>query len=367
MAANGDQQPLPAVAFVVDPRLSAGRGELFSAGSEADEDRLDDGLPSMHWYPEGQQTQAASTSTAIDESNKGFKLLQKMGWSKGKGLGKQETGVVEPVAAGVDAGVRLGLGKQQEDDKFTAAEGIARKKLEVELQADEDPERTKRREAQAQRDEQIKQDVTEILKTFYCQVCNKQYTTAMELEEHLSSYDHHHKKRLAEARTAEMERTRDERARKEQRRQQREQQRLEEQIRRARAAASQQHAPVQAVQPPLPPLPSVSGDAEGGWASNAASAARPPPPPPQAQTAEPAAAAATQHCASISDAGLSIGLKRPISGRGGAAGGFSGLKRPAHAVQGPARQGMVKAAAVQGASKSVNAAFAESSSEDEGS
>jgi hypothetical protein len=25
-------------------------------------------------------------------------------------------------------------------------------------------------------------------------VCNKQYTTAMELEEHLSSYDHHHKK-----------------------------------------------------------------------------------------------------------------------------------------------------------------------------
>lgn len=26
------------------------------------------------------------------------------------------------------------------------------------------------------------------------QVCNKQYQTAMELEEHLSSYDHHHKK-----------------------------------------------------------------------------------------------------------------------------------------------------------------------------
>lgn len=29
---------------------------------------------------------------------------------------------------------------------------------------------------------------------FTKQVCNKQYTTAMELEEHLSSYDHHHKK-----------------------------------------------------------------------------------------------------------------------------------------------------------------------------
>jgi hypothetical protein len=55
-------------------------------------------------------------------------------------------GLVEPVKAGVEAGVRLGLGKQQEDDKFTAAENIERKKLEVEIQADEDPERRKRRE-----------------------------------------------------------------------------------------------------------------------------------------------------------------------------------------------------------------------------
>jgi hypothetical protein len=26
------------------------------------------------------------------------------------------------------------------------------------------------------------------------QLCNKQYNTAMEIENHLSSYDHHHKK-----------------------------------------------------------------------------------------------------------------------------------------------------------------------------
>jgi hypothetical protein len=30
--------------------------------------------------------------------------------------------------------------------------------------------------------------------TVIVQVCSKQYQTAMELEEHLSSYDHHHKK-----------------------------------------------------------------------------------------------------------------------------------------------------------------------------
>lgn len=56
------------------------------------------------------------------------------------------TGMTEPVAAGVDAGVRLGLGKQAQDDIYTAAENINRKKLEVEIQAEEAPERRERRE-----------------------------------------------------------------------------------------------------------------------------------------------------------------------------------------------------------------------------
>lgn len=47
------------------------------------------------------------------------------------------------------------------------------------------------------------------------QVCDKQYDKAMQLEEHLSSYDHHHRKRLVEMRAMQAERTRDERARKE--------------------------------------------------------------------------------------------------------------------------------------------------------
>lgn len=58
-------------------------------------------------------------------------------------------GMVEPVAAGVDAGVRLGLGKQAQDDHYTAAENITRKKLEVEVQADETSERKERREVRA--------------------------------------------------------------------------------------------------------------------------------------------------------------------------------------------------------------------------
>jgi hypothetical protein len=51
----------------------------------------------------------------------------------------------------------------------------------------------------------------------------------MELEEHLSSYDHHHKKRLKEAKALMSERTRDERARKEARRREKEAEKLAQQ------------------------------------------------------------------------------------------------------------------------------------------
>ena len=61
------------------------------------------------------------------------------------------------------------------------------------------------------------------------QTCCKQYTTAMELQAHLSSYDHHHRKRLAEMRVVEAERTRGVREKKERRNAEREAARLEDQ------------------------------------------------------------------------------------------------------------------------------------------
>ena len=46
----------------------------------------------------------------------------------------------------MEVGLRLGLGKAEEDRHYTAAENIVRKRLEVEVQADENIERTQRRE-----------------------------------------------------------------------------------------------------------------------------------------------------------------------------------------------------------------------------
>lgn len=46
-------------------------------------------------------------------------------------------GIVEPIKSGIrDA--RLGLGKQEEDDYFTAEENIQRRKLEIEVEETEE-------------------------------------------------------------------------------------------------------------------------------------------------------------------------------------------------------------------------------------
>lgn len=53
--------------------------------------QLEDGVP-VHFYPEGEAAVAASSQQPLDASNKGFQLLQRLGW-KGAGLGKHENGV----------------------------------------------------------------------------------------------------------------------------------------------------------------------------------------------------------------------------------------------------------------------------------
>jgi hypothetical protein len=76
-------------------------------------DRLDEGEAEdphggLGWYPGGDDTAVASASTALDESNKGFQLLAKMGWSRGRGLGRNEDGALGWGGAGQRDGRRGG-------------------------------------------------------------------------------------------------------------------------------------------------------------------------------------------------------------------------------------------------------------------
>ncbi|KAE9446718.1 hypothetical protein C3L33_21380, partial [Rhododendron williamsianum] len=93
----------------------------------------------------------ASLDTKLTSSNVGFRLLQKMGW-KGKGLGKDEQGITEPIKSGM-RDPKLGIGKQEEDDYFTAEENIQRRKLDIELEETE--EIAKKREVIAEREQKI--------------------------------------------------------------------------------------------------------------------------------------------------------------------------------------------------------------------
>ncbi|XP_054793203.1 uncharacterized protein LOC129321181 isoform X3 [Prosopis cineraria] len=160
----------------------------------------------------------ASLDTQLTSSNIGFKLLQKMGW-KGKGLGKNEQGIIEPIKSGI-RDPRLGVGKQEEDDFFTAEENVQRKKLDIELEETE--ENMRKREVLAEREQKIQTEVKEIRKVFFCDLCNKQYKLAMEFEAHLSSYDHNHRKRFKEMKDMHGSSSRDDRQKREQQRQERE-------------------------------------------------------------------------------------------------------------------------------------------------
>ncbi|XP_010918538.1 uncharacterized protein [Elaeis guineensis] len=160
----------------------------------------------------------ASLDTQLTSSNIGFRLLQKMGW-KGKGLGKDEQGIIEPIKTGIRDS-KLGVGKQEQDDFFTAEENVQRRKLDIELEETE--ELVKKREVLAEREQKIQTEVKEIKKVFFCDLCNKQYKLAMEFESHLSSYDHNHRKRFKEMREMHGSSSRDDRQKREQLRQEKE-------------------------------------------------------------------------------------------------------------------------------------------------
>ncbi|GJN11993.1 hypothetical protein PR202_ga30234 [Eleusine coracana subsp. coracana] len=112
-----------------------------------EEDSLEEfRLPMSHRPTENLDTEGleqASVHTHLSASNVGFKLLQKMGWKTGTGLGKNQQGILEPIRADMrDA--KLGVGKQEEDDFFTSEENVQRKKLNIELEETE--EHIKKRE-----------------------------------------------------------------------------------------------------------------------------------------------------------------------------------------------------------------------------
>ncbi|CAD6264336.1 unnamed protein product [Miscanthus lutarioriparius] len=206
------------------PQEAKGGGGGHQVDLDEEDDLEEFRLPMSHRPTENLDTEGleqASVHTQLTASNVGFRLLQKMGWKTGKGLGKNEQGILEPIRADIrDA--KLGVGKQEEDDFFTSEENVQRKKLNIELEETE--EHIKKREVIAEREHKIRSEVKEIQKVFFCNLCNKQYKLAHEFESHLSSYDHNHRKRFKEMREMHSSSgSRDDRQKREQHREEKEQ------------------------------------------------------------------------------------------------------------------------------------------------
>lgn len=75
--------------------------------------------------PEAQAFEVITAETALDERNVGNRMLRNMGWQEGSGLGKDGTGIVEPVQA-LSTDVRAGLGSQTQrkvDSRFETQPG----------------------------------------------------------------------------------------------------------------------------------------------------------------------------------------------------------------------------------------------------
>ena len=79
-----------------------------------------------------EKTEVSDVNSSIRSSNKGFKMLSKMGWNEGGGLGKDQQGRVEPVRADVRT-ERAGLGSEV---AFVGGAGVdldPRKKQKAEI------------------------------------------------------------------------------------------------------------------------------------------------------------------------------------------------------------------------------------------
>eukprot|EP00124_Ichthyophonus_hoferi_P001213 Ihof_evm6s58 gene=Ihof_evmTU6s58 len=204
-------------------------------------------------------TEQSSVDTPIAKTNVGYKLLEKMGWKEGTGLGRNGTGRVDPIRHDDQLGF-MGLGKWQLDMDYAEVALAERRKLEVEVE-DTEARKTKREAAVAKQDATAA-ELKKINEVFYCDICNKGYTKVSDWENHLSSYDHHHVKRFKEMKEAMKNRNQSQGEnlkKKEKKRMEKELQKLSEfATRQAQAAGRINQSPVMAQGPVKNTTPSIA-------------------------------------------------------------------------------------------------------------
>eukprot|EP00043_Microstomoeca_roanoka_P003586 m.44690 g.44690 ORF g.44690 m.44690 type:complete len:397 (-) comp12122_c0_seq5:1622-2812(-) len=162
-------------------------------------------------------------------------MLERMGWSKGVGLGKNNQGRTEPVPLNEKRDV-FGIGRLEMETEIAAKTTEMRRLLDTEIEQTE--ELLQQKKAKAEKEETIKKELADMNKGFFCDVCNKGYTKMSEWDNHLSSYDHHHRKRLKELKQRDFSQKNAKSKKKERRNEEKALARLQEMAARARGTSS---------------------------------------------------------------------------------------------------------------------------------
>lgn len=115
-----------------------------------------------------------------------------MGWT-GTGLGKNEQGRRDPVPFEMKDD-NMGLGRWQME--LEQAQDATEKRKQLEIEKEITPDLIEKYKAHVEKEQRIADATADLRRTYYCEPCDKQYRTYSEFDNHLNSYDHHHRQRL---------------------------------------------------------------------------------------------------------------------------------------------------------------------------
>ncbi|KAF8499185.1 hypothetical protein F5888DRAFT_1793967 [Russula emetica] len=243
------------------------------AQDQMDIDKYDD-------YVRGPVREVITVDTKIKSTNKGFKMLSKLGWVEGQPLGLSQDARVDPIPFHIKNDA-TGLGKTSQDFRMIETTVSQRRELDSERQRNETEEQRKAREGNVARRAALQTEISEVLRPFYCTVCEKQFKNVAQYDEHTNSYAHHHKIRFRDMQTTQRakQNTREE----QDKRKEKERKREEKELRKIAAAAGVRMAkPLTAsttatVAPVVPSAESKPvGFKKGSWASVSSVTPEPP-------------------------------------------------------------------------------------------
>ncbi|KAJ3870144.1 hypothetical protein EV359DRAFT_76139 [Lentinula novae-zelandiae] len=207
-----------------------------------------------------------TVETPLKASNKGFAMLAKLGWVEGQPLGISGEGRVDPIPFQMKAD-STGLGKVRQDVEMIETTVSQRRGLDSERQQKETEDQRRAREDAVARKSAVAEEISDVLKAFYCSLCDKQFKNVAQYDEHTNSYAHHHKARFKDMQASSRIKPQEEI----EKRKEKEQKREEKQLRKIAAASGVKMAKTTLPPSGAPVLAPVANGTSGfqpsGWAS----------------------------------------------------------------------------------------------------